>query len=326
MSYSFHLTDFDSSESDWEYILADSTINSVFITPHWQKTWWEGMGSDETDLRLIKVICDDKTIGIAPLIKNNQVISFLGSTDLCDLHDFVMLRGYESQFFQAIQDYMGGEKWEHIILESVPDGSPTLDYMEHFADMNGYKFEKIVEDKLVGVSLPDSWDGYLSSLRKKDRHELRRKLRRLEAEPNFFIERFSETNDVLGAMDDFLSLMAESRGEKAAFLDDSKQDFFRYMAGRMSEYGYINLFFLNVDGNRAAATICFDYNNERSLYNSGYSMGYSSLGTGFLLKAICLKLAIDEGKSYYDLLRGTEPYKYHLGAEDRDIFRITISR
>ena len=114
MSYSFHLTDFDSSESDWKYILTDSTINSVFITPHWQKTWWEGMGSDETDLRLIKVICDDKAIGIAPLIKNNQVISFLGSTDLCDLHDFVMLRGYESQFFQALQDYMAEEKWEHI--------------------------------------------------------------------------------------------------------------------------------------------------------------------------------------------------------------------
>jgi len=326
LSYSFHLTDFENSQLDWENILANSSTNSVFITSHWQKTWWDGMRSDDMELRLIKVIGDDGTIGIAPLIKHNKTISFLGSTDLCDLHDFVIQKGQESQFFEAIEDYMAEEEWDNIILESVMEGSPTLGYMESFAERNGYRFQRTAEDKLVGVSLPDSWDSYLATLRKKDRHELRRKLRRLEAEPNFFVESFSEPSDVLGAMDDFLRLMAESRGEKAEFLDDSKQDFFRYMAGRMSEYGYINLFFLNVDGNRAAATMCFDYNNERSLYNSGYSIDYATLGTGFLLKAICLKLAIDEGKVYYDLLRGTEPYKYHLGAQDREIFRISISR
>ena len=326
MSQSFDITDFNSSESDWELILSNSSTNSVFVTPHWQKTWWEGVASDEMHLRIIKVTDGDKTIGIAPLIKNGHTISFLGSTDLCDIHDFVVLKGNENEFFKSIEAYIIEEEWEEIILESLPGESITLQHMESIAERNGYTFEKTTEDKLVGVPLPDSWDTYLASLRKKDRHELRRKLRRLEAEPDVCIERFSDAKDVLEAMDDFLDLMAESRDEKAEFLDNSKQNFFRYMAGRMAEYGYLQLFFLKVGGNRTAATICFDYNNERSLYNSGYSIEYSSLGTGFLLKAICLKLAIEEGRVYYDLLRGTEPYKYHLGAVDRDLFRIRISR
>ena len=99
-----------------------------------------------------------------------------------------------------------------------------------------------------------------------------------------------------------------------------------HMALEMARQGHLSLFFLEIEGVRTAATVCFDYNNIRSLYNSGHNTEYASLGTGFLLKALCLKSAICEGKNYYDLLRGSEPYKRHLGAKERDLYCLSLFR
>ncbi|SVD61571.1 uncharacterized protein METZ01_LOCUS414425, partial [marine metagenome] len=239
MAYSCQLTSFEDIEYKWREILEGSFLNSIFITPSWQKTWWNSMRSEAMELSILSVKEDDNVIGIAPLMKDNGVISFLGSTDVCDLHDFVVLKGYEEIFFETISEYLTQGTWHEIKLESILAYSPTLEYMESFAKKSGYKFDKVVEDKLVGVELPSSWDDYLSKLRKKDRHELRRKLRRLESEADFYIEKFGEPDQIIEAMDDFLELMAQSRDEKAVFLDKSKKDFFKYMTSQISKDGYL---------------------------------------------------------------------------------------
>ena len=44
---------------------------------------------------------------------------------------------------------------------------------------------------------------------------------------------------------------------------------------------------------------------------AGYRHGYDHLATGLMLKALCIKDAIESGLTYFDLLRGAEHYKYH---------------
>ena len=45
-----------------------------------------------------------------------------------------------------------------------------------------------------------------------------------------------------------------------------------------------------------------------------------------MLKALLVKDAIEHHKREYDLLRGAETYKYHLGAQDRWLRKMTIER
>ena len=45
-----------------------------------------------------------------------------------------------------------------------------------------------------------------------------------------------------------------------------------------------------------------------------------------MLKALCIRDAIERGLTYFDLLRGDEPYKYHLGAAELAIHRIVVTR
>ena len=326
LAYSFHIEDFDTIERDWEHLLPESAVNSIFLTPYWQRTWWESMRSPGQELNLVRLTEGEKTIGIAPLLKDQGVITFLGGTDLWDHHDFVVEKGRESAFFHAPMDYLDEEEWTEVRLESLLEDSPTLSHLLPMATERGYRVEKESEDSLMGVDLPGSWDEYLQGLRKKDRHELRRKLRRLEGEVDFRIERLCGVEGVSEAIDEFLLLMAQSRDEKSDFLTSERGSFFRDMALELARRGSLQLFFLEVEGVRTAATVCFDYNNVLSLYNSGHNTEYANLGTGFLLKALCLKQAICQGKEYFDLLRGTEQYKYHLGAKGKELFYLSLFR
>ena len=120
--------------------------------------------------------------------------------------------------------------------------------------------------------------------------------------------------------------MAQSREEKSEFLTEERGEFFRDVLLEMAGRGYLSLFFMEVDGVRTAATVCFDYNNVLSLYNSGHNLEYASLGTSFLLKALCIQGAISDGKEYFDMLRGTEQYKYHLGAKGKQLRHLSLFR
>ena len=326
MAYSFSIDSFEEIESEWEDILSNSISNNIFLTPYWQKTWWENMKTTKQELRIVRLLENGATIGIAPLMKDNGLITFLGGTDLCDIHDFIIANGQEYNFFQALMGYLEHEQWLEIKLESILKDSPTLIHLPALAQNMGYKTIQSEEDNLMGVTLPSTWEEYLLGLRKKDRHELRRKLRRLEEVVDFKIQHLNEVEDVSRAMEDFLELMGQSREEKSEFLTSERGDFFRDMTTKMAQKGLLHLFFLEVDGVRTAATVCFDYNNVLSLYNSGHNTEYADLGTGFILKALCLKDAICNKKTYFDMLRGTEPYKQHLGGKTRELFCLSISQ
>jgi CelD/BcsL family acetyltransferase involved in cellulose biosynthesis len=98
------------------------------------------------------------------------------------------------------------------------------------------------------------------------------------------------------------------------------------MAYYLAEEGNIRLSFLDVGGVRVASTICFDYEHEFYLYNSGYNPEYASFSVGLILKVFCLRDGIFESKKRFDFLRGAEPYKYDLGGHDIPISRCVIRR
>jgi CelD/BcsL family acetyltransferase involved in cellulose biosynthesis len=70
--------------------------------------------------------------------------------------------------------------------------------------------------------------------------------------------------------------------------------------------------------------MCFDYNETRYLYNSGYDPAYSNLSVGLLSKVYSIKDAIEGRMKQYDYLKGAEVYKYHLGGVELPVSRAVI--
>lgn len=98
------------------------------------------------------------------------------------------------------------------------------------------------------------------------------------------------------------------------------------MVTSLAAAGNICLSFLEVDGAQVSATLCFDYNNDRYLYNSAYDPAYSSLSVSLLLEVYNIQDAIKKGRRRFDFLSGNEPYKYDLGGQDVPVSRCVISR
>ena len=305
----------------WEDILSRRPWSSVFLTPEWQQTWWAEFGKDD-ELRLFTVGPLDAPLGVAPLQLQGDRLSFLGDTDLFDYHDFITA---EPAFYPALLDCIETEPWRTFELASVPEWTPTFDLLPQAARHRGYNVLIEQEDVVPGIELPGSWDEYLALLRKKDRHELRRKLRRLESAGQTTM-RLADASTFDRDLDTFQEVMAESREEKRDFLSPERQSFFGRMARRMRDAGSLKLFMLELEAEPIAAVLTFDYAGRRLLYNSGYRQDYAHLSAGLLLKALCIQDAIENGLTYFDLLRGAESYKYHLGAVDSAIYRIVVNR
>ena len=211
-------------------------------------------------------------------------------------------------------------------LFSISEESPTLAILPDLARARGYTVEVAEEDVAPRITLADTWDDYLAGLSKKDRHELRRKFRRLDAQGNWRWYCVSDPAEAAERMDTFVDLMRRSDPAKAEFLTPEREAFFRRMVEATATEGMLRLFFMEMDDLAVAASLCFDYDGVRMLYNSGHDPEYRYYSVGLLLHSLCLRDALEKGYRCFDFLRGNEPYKYRLGGTDHHLFRISLQR
>lgn len=312
---------FESIWSDWERILPSCSTNTVFVTPWWQKIWWDNFCADN-ELSILSVREGEEVIGIASLMLSDGKLTFTGDKELFDYFDFLVPKNNEARFYETLFDHIMDMDWQSIDLPSLPQDSPTLDYMPRLARERGLEVKVEQEETTPVAYLPDSWDEYLAGLRKKDRHELRRKLRRLEAadSPRQYSCYSPE------CMQDFFRLLRASREDKKEFLTPEREKFFTDIAQELSSRNQFKLYFLEVNGERVAGCICFDYDESYLLYNSGYDPSYSQLSVGLLNKALSLQTAIEEGRRSFNFLKGNERYKYNLGGKDEAVYHLTARR
>lgn len=325
MAFSIQREGFESISCEWEGILSLTAANTIFVTPWWQHLWWRSYGGNAC-LELLSVRQDDVLLGIAPLMMKGGTLSFLGDTDLFDYHDFLVRRGSENAFYDALWQHIVGMDWQTLELKSLRQDSATLEYLPALAEKSGWDAEISDEDVSPFTVLQPSWDKYLSGLRKKDRHELRRKLRRLENGSHATQYAFDSPEAIADSMPEFFRLMRASSNDKDGFLTPEREQFFRDLAEELAPRKQFKLFFLEVDQVRVASCICFDYGGDFLLYNSGYDPAYSALSVGLLNKALCIREAIECGRQSFDFLRGSERYKYNLGGQNQSVHELVIRR
>ena len=323
-----HISEENLSElwEEWGSLLDSCVQPTVFQTPIWHQLWWDEFSGD-AKLHLLAAREDGKLVGVAPFMScDDGRLMFVGDEDLWDYHKLVVDGSKSEEFYHALFSYLTEAEWSTMDLRSLLETSSTYQKFVEMARASAYTVELIEEDVSPGVALPGDWNEYLAALSKKDRHELRRKMRRLETQTSFDYYSVSGAASTNGSLDDFFALMRGSRQDKAMFLTSERERFFRRMASEMAKAGFLKLFFMEMDGERVAAALCFDIGNVRYLYNSGFNPEFGSLSVGLLLKAMCLRDAIESGMDYFDFLRGNERYKYDLGAKDVTLYRMVVRR
>ena len=311
-------------DGEWQRILPACWTNNPFVTPWWQGTWIQHFGDDKS-VQIIWVRDGPVTLGVAPLIIKDGIIKFLGGPDLSDYSDFLVPYGCEQRFYPILWHYFQSLKWDRMEYQSIPEGSPTLGALARLARSDGFSVRVGWEGATPVRRLPLTWDDYVRGLAKKNRHELRRKIRKLNESGE--VKQYDCTPQTLEAdMDDFFRLMRASAPEKDQFMTPVREHFFRDIARVLSVRGELKLSMLEFEGKRVASCINIDYAGSYFLYNSGYDPELSKLSVGLVNKASSIREAINAGRGAFNFLRGSERYKYDLGAEDRSVYELIIAR
>ena len=323
---------FAALKSVWNELLARAPMNHVFYTWEWQSTWWNAYEPGE----LWILACFDEGVakGIAPLfIAENQLersVQIIGCVDVTDYLDFIVEEEQMAEVYAAFADFLWDHRREYDGLDfcNIPFDSPTQRMLPGLLESCG--FETVVEQQEVCpvIELPATWGSYLSLLHKKQRHEVRRKMRRIQGSEeaiDWYI--VNGCHDLEAEVTQFVRLMAASDPEKALFLqDEGNLRFFHAIVPLLQARGWLQLNFLTIGEERAAAYINFVYGNRVMVYNSGHSPeSYGDLSPGIVLLAYNIRHAIEQGFVYYDFLRGDEPYKYRMGGRDTAVMNIRAS-
>jgi CelD/BcsL family acetyltransferase involved in cellulose biosynthesis len=317
---------------EWNELLHNSCCDTIFLTWQWQTTWWKHLG--EGALLLLGFRADDgHLVGLAPLYYDNsdpdkRVIRMIGCRDVSDYLDVIVAGGHEEAVYRRFLSYLveEAEPWDVLDLCNIPQQSQTHVLLPGMAEAEGYQALVEVEDVCPIITLPATWEEYLMMLDKKQRHEVRRKLRRAEGAGTRFLV-VGQQDDLRAEMESFIDLHQKSTPEKDAFMDPKMQGFFLEVAQVVHEEGWLQLAFVEMEGERSASLLNFDYNDAILVYNSGYDpISFRHLSPGIIVTAQCIENAINLGRDRFDFLRGGEEYKYRFGAQDTRVHRLLIAR
>jgi CelD/BcsL family acetyltransferase involved in cellulose biosynthesis len=318
---------FNQIRDEWNKALFASEQSCLFLTHQWFAAWWQSFGQTYEMEILVFTGDDGAFIGAAPLMLDGQSLRFMASHEVTDYCDFFFRRDYDSGFYKVLLGCLQAQfsAQTEMTFINIPASSITLLEIPRLAPEYGFE-AKVMESEVVPLlSLPSSYEAYLNSLNRKHRHELRRKLRRMESLDRVQIINIKDPEEIESAIDAFISLHKEGSPDKKVFWEKKgMRDFFTTLTRQYSQQGWAKLSLLLTGNEMLAALLSFCFSDTLYFYNVAYNREYSSYSPGVFLFDQSIKQAISEGKKTADFLRGGERYKYYLGAKDSKIYNLVL--
>ncbi len=324
---------------EWNDLLGCCSASHVpFLRNEYLVSWWKTLGGGEWRHGELCVVTarheDDQLFGVAPLFftenrEGEPALLFIGSIEISDYLDLIVRRQDLSVFVQALLEYLDRDltlPWTVLDWYNIPENSPTLSALQIATGRQGWTYHQQRLQPCPYIPLPGDWETYLSGIAKKQRHEIRRKIRRAEENQApvrwYFAEVDENLDDEIQA---FLDLMSQDT-DKARFLSEPMRKQMRETVQLMAREGWLQLAFLEVGGKKVAAYLNFDYNGHIWVYNSGLDFNYRELSPGWVLLGYLLQWANANQRAAFDFMRGDEDYKYRFGAITRYIARAVVRR
>src|SRR5215467_3251702 len=246
--------------SAWDGLVAASRLRSPFLSWAWQSEWARTFAPDHrVEIRCVEDDAGD-LVALLPLHESGPgVMQLIGGADVSDYLDLISSQGREDEAWTALLESRSGERvqWE---LHAVPESSRTVAALPKLASGCGVIVSATVEERCPVLALPSSWETYLARLSGKHRHELQRKMRRLEREaPDAHASCVSAPGDIDARLGDFLAVHRSSRVGKARFMDERMEQFFRRALAAFAEQGSARLWFLDTDAGAIAAFVTIEW-------------------------------------------------------------------
>lgn len=316
---------------DWRELVRRDPDAHVFATPEWNRVWWEEFGSGK-DLFVLTMRSRGELVALIPLYRKMEdgraVLRFVGGVDLTDYLGPICSLEDRHPVAAALVDWLSSRevRWDEFDAHNMPVPFGFADFLTMQAQKKGFEFSLDQEETSAILLLPSDWEVYLKELDSKERHELRRKRRRLaRVHPDAHVR--NSTPESLGEdLDVFVTMHRGAEGHKGHFMKPEIATFFRRLAHVFMDLGWLRLSFLEVGSTPISSTFGFRMGTTYYLYNSAYEPEANRVSPGLVLVSELVKSAIEARIDRFDFLRGPERYKYQLGAEAVPLHNVRIVR
>ena len=350
----------------WDRLAARSPWATPFSAWAFHRAWWDAYGANAHEETLVVVPTGgaaDQIVAIVPLMHRHEVepsdalthttmrhgthadltpveatakAVFFGASYHADYATILADPADLPAVAAAIADYLAGPDagpWDVVDLRRLRCGDPAADALAAALGAReiaeGWTLNVEREDVCPVATFPEGVDmeGFLATLGKKERHEIRRKVRRAEAVGDILLE---DSADPLADLAAFIDLHQKRWGADGLFPPTPGGEQSRVLFRRLFELfgadGPLRLTFLSVGDRRIAAGIHFETADAFLYYNAGVDPDARDLSPGVLMVHACVARALTAGKRRMDFLRGNEGYKYEWGALDEPIQRLLVRR
>ncbi len=320
---------FDRLSAEWDDLAGRAMTDTPFQSLAYQKAWWTHLGPGTLSTIVARDEADGALRGLLCVYAHKGLIHFNGCVEETDYLDLLAAEADARAVWDIALDCLLGPEapaWHTLEFCNVPAWSPTLRILPELTAARGLSCAVQAHEVCPVIALPDRFETYLDGLDRKQRHEVRRKLRRAVG-ADARIEVVHPGDDIRAEVESFLSLLERSTPEKGVWLNPARRAVFHEVAAAALDAGTLQLMFISTEGQRAAALFNFVYRDRVWVYNSGLDPdNFGWLSAGVVLTARAIELAIEAGLKTFDFLRGDEEYKYRFGAVDTQIFRLTLKR
>jgi CelD/BcsL family acetyltransferase involved in cellulose biosynthesis len=320
----------DFQRRGWDELVRVDPAGTFFHTPAYLKLYWEEFGETPDHLLLAFAEEDDGAqVGAVAFERVGTTLRFLGGTEVTDYMGPVALPERQDAIAKELWTALGTrEDWSQADLRGLAADKPWAGLLRDAAGSQGLDVEETEDQNGVApfLPLPASWDAYLEALPSKLRHEIRRKARKLAEEAGEYRIVAAEPESLIPLLDRFVELHRMSEGPKGVFMVPGMEIFFRRLGEAFCADGTFRLTFIEVGGQLAAGTIGFSFDGTFALYNSAFDRTWGNLAPGMVLVGEDIRLAIEEGCTAFDLLKGDYAYKYRFGATPRAVRRLVVTR
>lgn len=275
-----------------------------FVHQDLLETWWRHRGGKG------EVCILDSGEGLVPLWMWDGNLRFIGEEELIDYHS-PLGTGTDELIAGFVRELEPGTE---LRFDSLPQEAAGI--VSRGLAAAGVPTEPVRHEVAAVLDLPASYEDWLSSLGRKERHEVRRKLRRFEEAGGL---PKPERNGTPEAVRVFCELHRKAGGEKGEFMTAEMEAYFTSLHEHAG--GVVDIL-SGPQGAPVAAAFGFEDDAAYYLYNSAYEPAASSLSPGIVLLSALVRRAIHTGRQTFDFLKGDEDYKFRHGARPRPLYEI----
>jgi len=295
------------TDSQWDSFPQDLDPIADSIGPFASRSFlevvWNHRDTEGLDLH-IQAASD----GAVALVSDGNHLEFAGQSNLTDYHSPIGPGG-GAALARALESHQGSS----ILLDSLP--LEAVATVEAAVQAAGGTSSTNQHEMTAVLELPSSYEDWLASIGKKERHEVRRKRRR-------FVAEFGEIEIVphgSEAINMFCAMHRTSQGDKGMFMTGDMQSYFEDLL----DNGGAMIHTLVCDGIPRANAFGFETDDGYFYYNSAYDMDAAMASPGIVLLASMIEAQIERGARVFDFLKGDERYKFKHGASPRPLYAVS---